>query len=156
MATNGFLTWVRNRYAPKPLAQTFPTTATTGRLRLVRSGDELFFLASAGADQPFQVLQQYRFGAEDVQKITICGTTEGENAQLNLRVSDLLIRADAIDAIAGAPGAEGGRGWLLAGLLVALTVGAILALGCLLRQRGAAARQTPNEASQLEATRGHA
>jgi hypothetical protein len=162
LAAEGFLTWVRSRHAPKPLQTTFPTLATTGRLRLVRSGDELFFLVSAGADQPFQLLQKYRFGAEDVQKIMICGTTGGEKAHIDLRVTDLLIRADALlgaplpaDAIPGAPG-EGGPGWLFAGLLLALTVGAILALGALLRRRGGAAGQTPNEASQLEGTRGHA
>jgi hypothetical protein len=151
LATNGFLTWVRCRHAPGPLSNTFPTLATTGRLRLVRSGDELSYLASVGVDQPFQLLEKYRFGAEEVQKILICGTTGGEKAQLDLRVSDLLIRADTIT---GAPAAEGGRGWLLAGLLVALTVGAILTVGFLFRKRGEDG-QIPKEV-QLEGTFGHA
>jgi hypothetical protein len=153
LATKGFLTWVRNRHAPKPLQQTFPTEATTGRLRLVRSGDELSFLTSVGVDQPFQLLLTYRFGAEEVQKILICGTTGGEKAQIDLRISDLLIRADAIP---GALPEEGGRGWLLAGLFVALTVGAILALGLWLRKRGSAAGQAPTDDVRFEGTWGHA
>ncbi len=144
MATRGFSAWIRNRHSPAPLQTALPIPATTGRLRLVRSGEDLFYLVSVGPDQPFQLLAKYRFGTEDVRKILIYGTTGGEKAWFDLRVSDLLIRADAIlaapgePAAAAAPPGKSGRGWLLATLLVMLMTAALLTLGLLMRKRGGA------------------
>ena len=68
MATHGFSAWARTRHQAAPFSRSFAIPVTTGRLRLVRSGDELFYLAAVGAAEPFQFLTKCRFGAEDLQK----------------------------------------------------------------------------------------
>jgi hypothetical protein len=156
MRTKGFYTWLRNRHAPVPLQKSFPTPTTTGRLGLVRSGEELYYLASRGVDQPLKFLQKYRFGAEDVQRIMISAATGGVKAQLDLRVTDLRIRADAIPGVpapeaalgnaGAAPPDGGGRGWLLLGVLLAGTVGAILMLGFWLSKSGPLRRRSERNA----------
>ncbi len=158
-----FTTWMRTREYPASVSGGKPTTATTGRLRFVRSGDELFFLASAGADEPFIFIRKYRFGAEDLKRVAITGATGDEKALLDVRVTDLRIRADGIprapaaDAVAepqgaAAPSREGGREWLVAIVLVgiAITIFGVLAVGgwFFLRKRGGAANEPSAETNR--------
>jgi hypothetical protein len=164
MSSRGFLAWMRNRHDPVPLMQGFPTPATTGRLRLVREGDELFYLASIGADQPFTFLTKYRFGAEDVRRVAITGQTGGEKASLDVRVTDFRVRADAIPGAPASgpagepqnppsPPREGGTGWIAAaGLLLALAIVGILTLGFFWYKRGGAAKQFPTGAARTSAS----
>ncbi len=164
-----FVAWFRNRERPQGLVAGRATTATTGRLRLVRSGDELFFLASAGADQPFTLVQKRRFGTADLKRVAITGATGHEKAMLDVRLTDLSIRADAIlgapssDPVAqplpspveqplpsAAPPREGSRTWLIVGLLTVLAIAILLVLALRVRflvgNRGEAAKQAPSDA----------
>jgi hypothetical protein len=157
MASKGFVTWMRNRDRPVPLSYSFATPAMTGRFRLVRSSDELFYLGSIGPDQPFKFLKKYRFGADDLKRAGIVVSTGSDKAMVDVRVSDFSIRADAVP---GAPGLqtvadsqppvttappERVKGRSLLVLLLALALGAILALGLFWRRRGGgAAKKPPN------------
>ncbi len=160
-----FTTWMRNGEYPKGVLGGKSATGTTGQLRIVRGGDELFFLASSGADQPFTLIKKIRFGPENIKRVSITGMTGHENAMLDVRLTDFSIRADAILG-APAPGAaaappalpaaadaqtKDGRIWLIAGLLVGLTVIllGVLAFGAwfLLRVKGSASARTPTVAA---------
>lgn len=120
-----------------------PTTATTGRLRLVRSGADLYYGSSEGFDGDFSYFKKFPFGAEDLLQVRIIGATGSEKSSLDARVTDFRIRADSIPnmpavapvpAVASGPGtavpqadaqaAPAGRPWLMAALLI----GAVLVL----------------------------
>lgn len=110
-----FVTWMRRR---KPAddddeirAKIYPTTAKSGRLRLVRSGAELFYLKAEGADDTFKVLTKFTFGAEDLLHVDIVASTGGENATLDARITDIRIRAQALP---GAPATDSGPAGALA------------------------------------------
>ena len=156
-----FTTWMRTRERPQGVLGGRPTTGTTGRLRLVRSGADLSFLVSTGADQPFTLVQKRRFGAADLKRVSISGATGGEKAMLDVRLTDFSIRADAIP---GAPSAEqtakpapiaetpreGGMVWWIVGLLVVLAIALLLVLTLgarfLVRDRRGAAKHVPSDA----------
>jgi DNA-directed RNA polymerase subunit RPC12/RpoP len=123
--------------------RTFPSTgAATGRLRLVRTGSVLAHSAAEGTANEFLFLRQHPFGADDVKAVRVGGYTGGPNAALEVRVTDLRVRADSMPGMPevpgvpeppGVPGAQpptpkpGGKGWLGA----ALVLGLVLALGAL-------------------------
>jgi DNA-directed RNA polymerase subunit RPC12/RpoP len=154
MTTRGFVAWMRNRGFPKSITQTFATPAKTGRLRMVRSGDDLYQLASVGVDQPLQYLKKFRFGAEDLKRVVLTTASDGEKSFVDVRVTDLRIRADAIpgapnvvvrtaegkEEIVAAPAApeERSKVWLLAGAGVAIAILGALVLALLLSKRGKA------------------
>ncbi len=109
-----FVTWMRRRNAADDADDTkskiYPSTATSGRLRLVRSGAELFYLKAEGADDKFKVLTKFSFGAEDLQRVEIVGATGGDKASLDARITDIHIRAGAAQRPGNRSGAGGG-GW---------------------------------------------
>jgi hypothetical protein len=146
VANNGFVAWIRSRHEGTT-QQVFTLPTKTGRLRLARSDDQLDYLVSAGADQPFKFLKKYRFGAEHVKHIAIVGTTGGPKAKLDVRISDVSILADALPDAPGALGtpapvsvptsSSGGRRWLFAAVvLLALILVLLFALVSRLRKRG--------------------
>lgn len=158
-----FISWVRlwDAAADKPAtkAAASPAAASSVRLRLIRSGADLYFLTSEGPGAEFKLRAKFLFGAEDLNRLQIIGTTGSERASLEARVTDLVIRADAIPGAPAAalaapapsapaanppatPAREGG-GWLLVILIavVALVFVALMfAAGAwfLLRKRGVA------------------
>lgn len=100
-----------------------PTAAKQGRLRLVRSGSQLYFLVSDGVDKDFTLLSKNEFGAKDVKDVRVLGVTGGPNAELTVRVTDLRIQADAFTKggetiLEGAvePPGHGWRMYLIAGV----------------------------------------
>lgn len=153
MQTKGFVTWMRNREKPASVSHKFPPPVTIGRLRLVRSGADLYFLGAPGANEPFLFFTKYRFGADDLKRIAITTTAGGPKAMLDVRVTDFRIRADAIPAApatepgpisdvaaapqqpATAPG-PGGRTWLIVALILALVLATALTLGFVVRRQG--------------------
>ena len=161
MSSKGFITWMRNRDRPGDTSHTFPTPAMNGRLRLVRSGDELYYLASTDTEQPLLLLKKYRFGAEDLKRVVITTSTGGPKALLDLRVTDFRIRADAIPGApitevraaaapkldAESPPPERSKIWLIAGAVVACLVLAVLVLAVILRLLGGRSSQTTDTAS---------
>jgi hypothetical protein len=153
MASKGLVTWARVRDRAAPLSHSFPTPTTIGRLALVRSSADLFYLGASGATEPLRVLKKYRFGADDVKRIAITANTGTEKALLDVRVSDLAIRADAITGSTGSdvtptpPPAGRRRLWLVAAVSLGLAI--VLAGLCVLaihkRGRVALARNADEE-----------
>jgi hypothetical protein len=118
----------------------FPTDAMTGRLRLSRAGSVIAYHAAKDADEEFALLQTYPFGTEDVSDVQIVGTTGGERANLDVRVTDLRIRAASLSRGQGhelpiaAPRADipsepRSRGWLAAASIIALILVLLAAAG---------------------------
>jgi serine/threonine protein kinase len=111
-----------------------PAAANTGRLRLVRSGPTLYFFTGDGPGEDFALLQTQQFGTEDLKNVRILGSTGGPGASLDVLVTDVSIRADALPKVSApapqkAP-ATGGRGWLVAvSALSCLSVAVAVSLG---------------------------
>ena len=119
----------------------FPATANTGRLRLVRSGSLLYFFTSEGDSKDFAFLHKSEFGVKDLKNIRILGFTSGNGASLDLRITDLRIRADAFAKTATViPMADvvevPARRWWLIPLVIAVPfLLIVLALGIWLMMR---------------------
>lgn len=131
--------------------------AKSGKLRLVRTGAELFYYMSDGANEDFALLQKSDFGAKDLRNVRVLASTGEPLAAFDVRVSDLRIRADAFAkeaplAILPAPPAPPRGQWLIALLIgggVAVTLPFILAAALILRSRrhSAAAQSAKSERS---------
>ncbi|MCI0681615.1 MAG: sigma-70 family RNA polymerase sigma factor [Gemmataceae bacterium] len=72
----------------------FPTGATKGRLRLVRSGSFLFYCVAEGDSDTFRTLRKTEFGTADLKNVRILASTGGPRASLDVRLTDWRIRAD--------------------------------------------------------------
>jgi hypothetical protein len=102
VTTNGpnYFAWLTRRDVADSKAflrmESFPTQAKIGRLRLIRRGQLLSFLATVGADNDFLLLKKENFGAEDVREVALIGATGSDRAALDARVTDLRIRAAAL------------------------------------------------------------
>jgi hypothetical protein len=145
-----FVSWqsIWNEAAGKGVvsAHVFATKAMIGRLRLVRSGPHLYYGFAEGLDGEFRFRAKYNFGPEDLREVRIVASTGGDLAAIELRASDLHLRADAIPnmpatapvvAVMGeapAPSAAApSRTWLVAFLIIAAMLLAIVAaLGAVL------------------------
>jgi hypothetical protein len=79
-----------------PHSISVPTKIMTGRLRLVRSGADVHYGFSDGFEGNFRYFKKFNFGPEDLRKIRIVGSTSGDQATLDVRVTDFWLRADAI------------------------------------------------------------
>jgi len=91
-----YAVWSNTTDKDKPNSKSFPTKAKSGRLRLARTGNILSYYASEGAENEFILLRAFPFGAEDLREIRITGNTGGEKASLDVRITDLRIRAAAL------------------------------------------------------------
>jgi hypothetical protein len=74
----------------------YPSKAKAGRFRMVRSGAELSVFVSEGDDKEFALILKSPFGIEDVSNVLMSAGTDGARSTLNVRLTDLRIRADAI------------------------------------------------------------
>jgi hypothetical protein len=93
---------VREKKVPDSIS--VPTKVMMGRLRLVRSGADLYYGFSDGFAGDFRYFKKFLFGPEDVRRVRIVGSTDGDKATLEVRVIDFRIRADAIPNMpAGSP-----------------------------------------------------
>jgi hypothetical protein len=127
-----FLTWLTlwNESTGKNQARAdpFPLTAKTGRLRFVRNGSTLAYWVSEGDDPKFTFLQEYPLGTEDLKDIRLVGSTGGPKAALDVRVTDLRIRADSLPYLPSDPGTGTRKSWwegsLTLGIGLALLTGA--------------------------------
>jgi serine protease Do len=74
-------------------------TSVTGRLRLERQGTRLRFRASDGHDGEFVTVGEVEFGRADVHSISL-GMVRGEsNGELELRLLDFRVRAEALPGL---------------------------------------------------------
>ncbi len=131
---NRFVSFVRKAAEAKGTnVKVVPTNAKTGQLRLVRTGSMLSHYAAEEASDDFVFLCAHPFGDADLKRICITGGAGGPKSSLDVRVTDLRIRADSIPwqlATPLTPVATDSRStghWLLA-LLVVLGGACFLAL----------------------------
>jgi hypothetical protein len=116
----------------QPVMHYFPAREKTGRLRLVRTGSVLSCYAAEGPQGEFTRLDELTFRALDIKKVYVTTSTTGANAELDVRVRDLRIRADALGAPVTAPPVRSKK-WVLlaasAGLLTLVLLGVCWRLG---------------------------
>ncbi len=93
-----YLTWVTRRPENAEIEtdmNVLPSKARTGQLRLVRAGAVVAYYAVEG-DGDFALLQKYPVGSEDLQDVRLVGITGDARAALDVRFTDLRIRAQAL------------------------------------------------------------
>ncbi len=90
-----FAAWAYTADTDKPRNKAVPAKAKTGRLRLTREANFISYSFAEGSDKEFTLLQNFPFGREDVREVRITGATGGDKAALDMRVTDLRIRAAA-------------------------------------------------------------
>jgi hypothetical protein len=129
----------KNKQKFKP----FDAKGTKWRFRLARTGATLsYFLAEEG-DPDFRLLQELDFVADDVKDIRLVAQTGGPLAALDVRVTDLRIRAESLPNLpkveaatkanaeanqeTDAPTRSRWRIWLVAGVVAILLLGLALA-----------------------------
>ncbi len=76
--------------------QLAPASASTGRLRLVRRGAMLSCYTSEEPQEAFTLLSRGEFGTKDLKNVRLLAATGGPPASLDVRVTDLRIRADGL------------------------------------------------------------
>jgi hypothetical protein len=116
-------------------ADVHPTWVNKGALRLVRVGSDLSYYVSDGVDKSFTLLATYPFGDEDVHEIQIIGSTGGEKAFVDARLTDLRVRADSIPnapLTANESAARNFKILISAALLIGLAVVVVIVLGLVL------------------------
>jgi Protein of unknown function (DUF1583) len=91
-------TWDKPSNRPKERFETFLTKAKTGRLRIVRKGSVASFEAAEGPSDEFKRLQQIPFGTGDLTEVRLVEGGGGPHGWLDVRVTELTIRADALPA----------------------------------------------------------
>jgi serine/threonine protein kinase len=136
--------------------QYIPTTAKTGRLRLVRNGALLSHLVAEGPSKDFIPLFQQPVGKEDLKTISLVANTSSTNPLLDVRITDLHISAESLPrSPTAAPEKAPSKGWR--NLLALLGLGLLLALGawlCVRARRGVAnspaLTDIPGEPTQTE------
>jgi serine/threonine protein kinase len=107
----------------------FPARSQAGRLRMVRRGAVVSYYAAEGPDKPFRLLREYPFGAEDVEDIRIVGSTGGPRAALDVRVTDLRIKAETLTDKSQPPWSTERLLWFIAlAIVMLLAAGIALAL----------------------------
>jgi len=90
---------------PKTYALTSaPTQARSGRLRLVRQGESLRFLAAEGFADDFQGIDERTFSAEDLTQLRFVVSDSGEPGNpVDARLLELKIVGNKIAALNGPP-----------------------------------------------------
>ena len=131
--------WVAWTNREKPSIPKYTsTTAKSGQLRLVRKDDTLLYYAAEEANPEFILLREQRIpeGRDDVRDVSLFAQTDSPRAELDIRFTDLRIRAEsspnglsASDGAAPAAEPAGTKRWLLAAELVAVALGLLLAAG---------------------------
>jgi WD40 repeat protein len=103
-----------------------PTEAKWGKLRLIRSGPVLSYALAADGASDYMGIDETPFAADDVKTVSLVGQTGSPQAWLDVRFTDVRIRADSLPGMSEpewsdpAAAAEAKKGWLGAGLVIAL------------------------------------
>jgi RNA polymerase sigma factor (sigma-70 family) len=85
--------WSNANGKDKPSSKYVVTKAKSGRLRLARAANTLSFSVAEGDDQDFKLSQQFPADTEDVREFRITTNTGSDKAAIDVRVTDLSIRA---------------------------------------------------------------
>lgn len=139
-----------------------PTSATRGKLRLTRLGEEVRYLAQGEQDAEFRMLRREPFVDAPLKSLRISADKGNGQGALDVRITDLTIRMNQRDGVVpvaavpvAAPGADpsGKRPWALLTMLavscVVLLLGAI-GLGVVLRKRKPAEQTAARPGSRKE------
>jgi hypothetical protein len=81
---------------PDKRAHLFPVKQKTGRLRLVRTGANIAYYLSEGAEKDFTLLTTQPFGADDLKDVQIFGQTSSTKAAFDVRITGLHIAAASL------------------------------------------------------------
>jgi hypothetical protein len=102
------------------------------RLRLKRTGAQLAYLLGSGLEgENFEELPPKEFGGSDIKQVLVRVSTGRQPCNVDVRLIDLRIRSGAAPAtpiVAATPTMQLARGWLVAGLFVALLGTSVLAI----------------------------
>jgi hypothetical protein len=109
---------------PKERFETFLTKAKTGRLRIVRNGSVVSFEAAEGSSDEFKRLEQVPFDSGDVGEVRLVEGGGGPHGWLDVRVTELTIRADALPA--ASPLSSRRMPWLAVGVGIVAVVMALI------------------------------
>jgi hypothetical protein len=150
--------WVNVSGGPNSGSRELAATEPTGRLRLIREGSQVRFLAADGADQDFHELLQADFGADDlVMRFAVNNNTSPTS--VDARLVDLTIRAAAFKPIDSPAQTEEGqdvpaqgltwKAWLALGLALCLTLALCLAVRHSRRTGNPAAPIKPDASSPI-------
>ena len=94
-----FVTWRSMSAEPngptEAATKVIKTKAKSGRLRMVRSGDNLFYFAAEGDDPEFKLLNKTTLRKEDLKTVRFFAATGDKDAAVDVRFTRLRIRADA-------------------------------------------------------------
>lgn len=110
----------KDRYPGRVL----PTNNETGKMRLVRTGRMVHFFVSNGEEDVFEILHQMECGDEEVASLTMWILPGIIRANLDLRLTDLTIRAEELPGWTGPPPMQRRWLWWLVGLFALLLSGA--------------------------------
>src|SRR5262249_47310306 len=133
-----------------------PSTSTTGKLRLKRVGSRLRYLVADGLDAPFVQMTEVEFGIADVLLIQVGGNTGDADAWLDFRMLSLTVQAE--EDLPGLPERSAetpdswGKGWLMAGALIAAVILTTAALGAWLHRRHGGKRRNEHPAQTVLGT----
>jgi hypothetical protein len=121
----------------------FPAKTKTGRLRMTRTGSDLSYHASEGPDGDFFLITRFPFVTEDLKAVRLVGATGDPGVALEVRATDLRLRAESLPGKPGLPepaAGAGRKGWLAAGILVGLALvgSSVLVVWLLVRRSGRA------------------
>ncbi|MCI0682962.1 MAG: protein kinase [Gemmataceae bacterium] len=123
--------------------QEFPSFSKKAALRMVRKGDAVWYYASDHPDhpdQPFALLRSYPFSADMLEDVRLTASTgNSPEAALDVRVTDVRIRADSLILPDSGATDDDVKLWVAVALAVALAVGLTLAVVRGRRARNAAA-----------------
>jgi hypothetical protein len=104
--------------------RSLPANSRIGRLRLVRMGSMLSFLAAEGDKGEFRRIYRDSFRPDDVEQFRIGGYTGGPEAALDARVIDVRIRTKSMLDASVIPGHVRGKvSWLPAVGILAMATG---------------------------------
>ncbi len=137
-----------------------PAQSPSGRVRLMRSGAQLYFFTSDGDGKEFKLLQKHEFGDKDLKNVRVLASTNSPNAAADFRVTALEVRADGFvkNAPSAAPAsapAEQSTSLVMpiaivAASLLALVLAFTLVFVVLMRRRTAPAKPARAETPKSE------
>jgi hypothetical protein len=117
-----------------------PTAAKSGRLRVVRQGTAFAYFVAEGAGDEFRFLSRYALNEGPVTMIRLVAATGGPEAAVDVRFTDLRVRAESFPDQPGGQGANpadaadvdtpaGLTGWQMALITSCAAIAVLLVLG---------------------------
>jgi Protein of unknown function (DUF1583) len=141
-----FTTWL-NTPTVNGAIQKFSAKAKAGRLRLVRTGSTIACLAAEGTSNEFTLLKESPFDPADVRSLFFSTATDGPKAELEIRITDLRIRADSVPNGPAAPAvaARGTSLWLMVLFLLTAVIGGLAVLWYTARRKRESSKSAVDE-----------